>query len=146
MNEIKGIVFTLILTSIIVSMCEFLSPNDSYKKRIKLLTGTLFLICLLSPIKSDFEFSDFEFDTTDLQTQNYEYLVARGVFQEINILLDEYNLEDTNVEIKTQIDENESVIVESVRIELDIDNFAYKKQLIKQVQEITNSKVEIVDE
>ena len=146
MNEIKSIVFTLILTSIIVSMCEFLSPNDSFKKRIKLLTGTLFLIYLLSPIKSDFEFSDFEFDTKDLQTQNYEYLVARGVFQEINILLDEYNLEDTNVEMKTQIDENESVIVESVRIELDIDNFAYKKQLIKQVQEITNSKVEIVDE
>ena len=146
MSEIKSIVLSLILTSIIISLCEFLSPNDAFKKRIRLITGTLFLICLLSPIKSDFDFSDFEFDSNQLVTRNYEYIVARSVFQEISYLLQKFNLENATVEIETKDGENESVIIEKVCIELNVDNFLYKNELKEQIEEITNSRVEIIDE
>ncbi len=146
MNQIKTVVLSIILTSIIVSLCEFFSPNDSFKKRIKLLTGTLFLICLLSPIKEDFNFPEFEFDTLELRIQNYEYIVARGVFQEISVVLDRYNLKNTSVEIQTETGENESVIIENVCIELDVDNFTGVNKLKQEIEEITNSRVEINDE
>ena len=143
MIDLKNIVFSIILTSIVISICEFLSPNDLYKKRMKILTGTVFLISLLSPIKAGVNIDYNRYSESNIISVDYEYVVARSVFEEINVLLDDFDVDDASVDIQTKTDENGSVNIESISIDLKEDKLTNKQLLIKKIEDITNIKVQI---
>ncbi|MCF0149410.1 MAG: stage III sporulation protein AF, partial [Clostridium sp.] len=52
MNEIKGFIVTLISMIILISAIELISPDNSMKKYLKFVLGTILISVLISPIVS----------------------------------------------------------------------------------------------
>lgn len=52
MNEIKGFIVTLISMIILISAIELISPDNSMKKYLKFVLGTILIAVMISPIVS----------------------------------------------------------------------------------------------
>ncbi len=52
MNEIKGFVVTLVSMIILISSLELISPDNSMKKYLKFVLGTILIAVMISPIVS----------------------------------------------------------------------------------------------
>ncbi len=52
MNEIKGFVVTLVSMIILISALELISPDNSMKKYLKFVLGTILIAVMISPIVS----------------------------------------------------------------------------------------------
>ena len=52
MDEIKGFIITLVSMIILISAIELISPDNSMKKYLKFVLGTILIAVMISPIVS----------------------------------------------------------------------------------------------
>ena len=62
MITVKGIVLSLVFCVFTISLCELLIPKNSYKNQMRLITGAVLIITMLSPFIGGIRLDDFEFN------------------------------------------------------------------------------------
>lgn len=119
MSEIKSLVVSLIFTAIAISICELLVPKDSYKNQMRLITGTVLILSLISPFVSGIKIDDINLNapTNDVEiTYSTERAVATSINSDIQDILLDNDVKEGKVIIKTDFDEQGCIIIEQVII------------------------------
>lgn len=121
MTSVKSIVISLIFCVFTISICELLIPKNSYKNQMRLVTGGILLITILSPFLGEFDFSkwsfekSFDYDFSRISDKTVAYAYKTEIFDILNV----NGVENTNLTINTTTDENNSIKVKSVIILFD---------------------------
>lgn len=119
MNEIKSLVISLIFTTIAISICELLVPKDSYKNQIRLITGTVMLLSLISPFASGINFDKIDFDISYKDvviSSETEKAVAMSINNDIQEILFKNGINEGKIIIETDFDDQGSIIINKVYI------------------------------
>ena len=122
MISIKEIVVSVVFTSVAIGLCELLVPDNSYKNTIRLITGAVMLISIITPLTKDFEFENIDFSSNSINIDvsgATEKSVALATKNEITDVLKENNIEKAKIIITTGCDENSSIIVDKACILFD---------------------------
>lgn len=145
MNTLKEITVSLIFCSVAIGLCELLVPKESFKNQMRLITGCVFLICILSPFVNGIELPEYDFSDLNTEfdiTESAERSVAFAAKNEISELLKEYNIENASISITTGLDKNNSIILESVIILFDEKDKSVSEKIIRQAEDKLNLKVQ----
>ncbi len=98
---------------------------------MRLITGAVLLITMLSPFLNGISFEKIEFNTNSYDFSGIsEKTVAYGVKTEIFEILKENDIENAKITINTQTDKNNSIKVNDIIILFDIRD-KDKTKLIK---------------
>lgn len=121
MTSVKSIVISLIFCVITISICELLVPKNTYNNQMRLVTGAVLLITMISPFVSGIDFSEFNFE----KSSDYDFseishkTVAYAYKTEIFDILENNNITNSKITVTTDLDENNSIKVKSVIILFD---------------------------
>ncbi len=128
MNDIKSIVISIIFCIFTISLCELLVPKNSYKNQMRLITGAILLITMLSPFLNGVSFNDFDIKENSYDINRItEKSVALGYKTKIFEVLKKKEIENAKISINTEIDQNNSIKVNDIIILFDIkDKFKVK--------------------
>lgn len=119
MIEFKNVVVSLIFTTIAISICELLVPKDSYKNQMRLITGTVLILSLVSPFINGICFDEIDFSISSSEvdvTYETEKAVAMSLNNDIQEILTENGITNGKIIINTDFDKQGSIIVEHVII------------------------------
>lgn len=122
MNGLKETIISLIFSLVAVGLCELLIPDNSFKNQIRLITGAVIIICMISPFVNGFEIKEFDFSSFENEYDiagQAERSVAFAAKNEIEDILRENQIETAKITITTDKDENNSIIIDSVVIYFD---------------------------
>lgn len=146
MNTLKEIVISLIFSAVAVGLCELLIPKNSFKNQMRMITGAVLLISMISPFLGGFTIPDFElsdFETDYNIEESAERSVAYSAKNEIADILYENDIENAKIIVNTGFDENKSIIIDSVVILFDKKDKAKTQTVTEQVKTNLNVKTEV---
>ena len=121
MNYIKSITISIVVTAVVIGIIELLLPKNQFKNQMRLITGTIILLSLISPLTYDFKdlnLNVIDYNNEILNYENNEKAVASSLNYEINVILGENGMENGKVIIETGL-ENSSIIIRKVNILLN---------------------------
>lgn len=121
--------FTIVTASIsiVISIFENILPSEKYQKQLRLLFGTVMLICIIKPIATE-DFSLSEIENEIEVYKNYpeiksaetdEYLktsIENNISREIGLILSESKISYENIKTSINISENFSISITKVEI------------------------------
>ncbi len=146
MNEIKSLVISLIFTAIAISVCELLVPKESYKNQMRLITGTILIISLISPFVSKINFDDYkiDFNIEDVViTNETERAVATSLSNDIQSFLYENNVEQGKIIIETDYDDNSSIIIDQVVILFDENDKSKSEFILEKLKQKYDFEIKV---
>lgn len=144
MTAVKGLIISLIFCVITISICELLIPKNTYKKQMRLVTGSILLITMISPFLSGIDLSEFNFDNNaeyDVSGISHK-TVAYAYKTEIFEILERNDIDNTKITINTATDENNSIIVESAIILFDKTDKSKIENIKNSIKETLDISVE----
>ena len=147
MNGIKSVIISLIFTSVAISICELLVPKDS-KNQIRLITGTVLILSLVTPFLSGINFEDVNFDvySKDIDVSyNTEKAIVMSIKCDIQDVLDEIGIKKGKIIVETGFDAQGSIIIEHINILLEEPDKPKTKLILDNLQQIYDFKIEIGD-
>lgn len=146
MTGVKEAVISLAFSAIAIGICELLIPKNSFKNQMRLITGIVLFISMLSPFVYGIDVSEFDFD---FNINNYDYSnvteksVAYAAKNEIVEILELNNVTNGKITVNTGLDKNKSIIIDSVIILFDKKDKAISKSVQSQVSNKLKVNVEI---
>lgn len=146
MTGIKEAVISLAFSAISIGLCELLIPKNSFKNQMRLITGVVLFISMISPFVYGIDLADFDFS---FDIDNYDYSnvseksVAYAAKNEIVEILEANNVTNGKITINTGLDKNKSIIIASVIILFDKKDKAISNNIQKQVSDKLKARVEI---
>lgn len=143
MNDIKSITITIVVTSIVVGICELLLPKNEYKNQMRLITGTVLLLSIISPFSYEFEKIDFDFNNQVYDyniTHKTEKSVALSLNYEIKKILNENDVFDGRIIIQTE-NENDIINIKDVHILFHEDDMVKTDAILNKINDNLNIKV-----
>ena len=146
MNTVREVVISLIYSTISVGLCELLVPKNSYKNQIRLITGTVLIISMLSPLISDFGLKSIEiphFNNNYEVSANVSRSVAYALKNELEEIVCNNGVDKAKIIIQTGKDENNSIIIDSVVILFDKKDKEVSHTIAKQVENKLNVKIQV---
>ena len=145
MSDLKNAVISLVFSTIAICLCELLIPKDNYKNQVRLITGCVLIICMITPFFNGFNFEELHFYNKNEVNINekLEKSVAYAVKNEISQILDEHDIHTATIKIITDFDENNSIIVESVIILFDNKDKSKSEYISNIVENKLGFKVEV---
>ena len=146
MNTVKEIVISLIFCALAVGLCEMLVPKHSYKNQMRLITGTVLLVSMLSPFITDYNFESISipsFNDSVEVSDSASRTVAYALKNEIQEIIYDYNIKQAKIIIKTGEDENKSIIIDSVIILFDKKDKGMTQKVVKQIENKINVKIQV---
>ena len=146
MNTLKDIVISLIFSAVAVGLCELLIPKNSFKNQMRMITGAVLLISMISPFLSGFimpvfDFSDFSVDYS--AEENAERSVAYAAKNEIADIILKNGVNKAKITVNTGFDENKSIIIDSVIILFDKKDKAKIKTVAAEIKDKLKVKTEV---
>ncbi|MBQ3969115.1 MAG: hypothetical protein II685_01365 [Clostridia bacterium] len=116
----------LCVCSAAVAAAEKLLPEGGVKKSMYFILGLLVLTCFASPLES-FEVPDFETapenyvfeENTDWLNRTTEEVFKSNVSSLVEQRLTKMNVKSKNIEIYTDIDDDNRIFIDKVRITVD---------------------------
>ena len=146
MNSLKETVITLIFSAVAVGLCELLIPKNSFKNQIRIITGAVLLISMLSPFLGGFEIPEFnpsDFNADYNAKENAERSIAYAAKNEIADIIIENGIEKAKIIINTGLDENNSINIESAVILLDREGLTKSDLITSEIQNSLNTKIQV---
>ena len=123
MTSVKEVVISLIFSSVTIGLCELFVPANTLKNQMRLITGSILIISMITPFLNGIDISDFEIPNADYKNYSIsdktERAVAISAKEEISEILNQLNINDAVIKINTLRDENNSILIESVLILFD---------------------------
>ena len=145
MNDIKSITISIVVTAVVIGIIELLLPKNQFKNQMRLITGTIILLSLISPLTYDFKdlnLNIIDYNNENLNYENNEKAVASSLNYEINEILDENGIENGKVIIETGL-ENSSIIIRKVNILLNKKDKIVKEKIKSEIYNKYKTNVEI---
>ena len=140
MNDIKNSIITIIITVIVLTLCELLFVNNNHKNKMRLICGTVMLLSILSLFSIKIEFENFDFSTLKDNTTSKTIstkTVATSLNYEIQSILQENDIKSGKVVIDVNI-ENESIIVNEVNILFDKEDKSKSEKIVNLIEKKLN--------
>ncbi|MBQ7129361.1 MAG: stage III sporulation protein AF [Clostridia bacterium] len=140
MITVKGIVLSLVFCVFTISLCELLIPKNSYKNQMRLITGAVLIITMLSPFIGGIRLDDFEFNNqlNDISGVT-EKTLAYGYKTEIFEILKDNDIDNAKITISIKTDENNSINVSNVIILFDKKD----KDKIGKIKQATKERLKL---
>lgn len=145
MNDIKSITISIVFTAVVIGIIELLLPKNQFKNQMRLITGTIILLSLISPLTYDFKdlnLNIIDYNNENLNYENSEKAVASSLNYEINVILDENGIENGKVIIETGL-ENSSIIIRKVNILLNKKDKIVEEKIKNEIYNKYKTNVEI---
>lgn len=146
MNTLKEIVISLIFSAVAVGLCELLIPKNSFKNQMRMITGAVLLISMISPFLSGFNMPEFDFSDFSVVysiEENAKRSVAYAAKNEITDIILKNGIDKAKIIVNTGFDENKSIIIDSVIILFDKKDKAKTQTVADEVKDILNVKTEV---
>ena len=140
MNDIKNSIITIIITVIVLTLCELLFVNNNHKNKMRLICGTVMLLSILSLFSIKIELENFDFSTLKDNTTSKTIstkTVATSLNYEIQSILQENDIKSGKVVIDVNI-ENESIIVNEVNILFDKEDKSKSEKIVNLIEKKLN--------
>lgn len=146
MTALKEIVISLIFSAVAVGLCELLIPKNSFKNQMRMITGAVLLISMISPFLSGFnmpvfDFSDFSVDYS--VEENAERSVAYAAKNEIADIILKNGVDKAKITVNTGFDENQSIIIDYVIILFDKKDKAKTNTIAAEIKDKLKVKTEV---
>ncbi len=156
MNMIREIGISICVTAVAAAIFQGLMPKSSLEKTARFILSIFFLSCLIVPF-THFDYSAFEnslsvYQTEDmsiekssLQTivnQKLDELTKQSVSQTMYSTLRQYEIEPIEIQVNTTIEEDNSIIINSVIVLVDLEDYPSTETLSESLTEGNETKVE----
>ncbi len=152
MELIKEIIKAFCVTGIILSITEYLLPNNDYKKCVKFIIGLIFIISVVSPFFEDglslnlnivdspdlSKIESLEEEVTDVLIEDYKERLESSITQ----TLKENGIDVLSVDIKATSDEYNNIEIEKIVVSSD-DSEQEIQNVIKDFLETEDIEIEI---
>ncbi|MCC8192985.1 MAG: stage III sporulation protein AF [Ruminococcus sp.] len=152
MELIKEIIKAFCVTGIILSITEYLLPNNDYKKCVKFIIGLIFIISVVSPFFEDglslnlnivdspdlSKIESLEQEVTDALVEDYKESLESSITQ----TLKENGIDVLSVDIKAISDEYNNIEIEKIVVSSD-DSEKEIQNVIKDFLETEDIEIEI---
>ncbi|MCD8328597.1 MAG: stage III sporulation protein AF [Ruminococcus sp.] len=152
MELIKEIIKAFCIIGIILSITEFLLPNNDYKKCVKFIIGLIFIISVVNPFFEDglslnlniidspdlSKIETLEEEVTDALIEDYKESLESSITQ----MLNEKGIDVSSVDIKATSDEYNNIEIEKIVVSSD-DSEEEIQNVIKDFLETEDIEIEI---
>ena len=153
---IREIGISICVTAVAAAIFQGLMPKSSLEKTARFILSIFFLSCLIVPF-THFDYSAFEnslsvYQTEDmsiekssLQTivnQKLDELTKQSVSQTMYSTLRQYEIEPIEIQVNTTIEEDNSIIINSVIVLVDLEDYPSTETLSESLTEGNETKVE----
>ncbi len=123
MDSVTGWILQVCICAVAVAIAENILPGGNVKKSVYFVMGLIVIMCIASPIKN-FSLSDIDINmekqemngNTDWFNRITEDEFKRSVTELIAAELDEMKISQYEIEIFTDIDEDNCIFISRVRI------------------------------
>ena len=147
MNALKESILSICFVIIAIGVIEMLIPAGSFKPQMKLITGVVLIISILSPFlgRSNIDFEKFEYNivTENNISDSLQRGAAIAIKDAISELINKYGISKAKIKITMDKTTDNSIVINKALIlflEKDIDK---TDKLCKEIEEKLGIDVEI---
>ena len=142
MEILKTAVISVCITSIAVGIIESVLPNNSHKRQLRLLTGAVIILSIISPFSKagDLNYPNYSSETVAVDiNESLQNIVAVSAKNEISEILKTNGINNAKIIVCTDIDDKNCIVINNAKILLIKNDMKYAKQVIDGI----NSKLKI---
>ncbi|MBQ2676606.1 MAG: stage III sporulation protein AF [Clostridia bacterium] len=155
MNLLKEAVMSICITAVCVGVIEMLLPKGSFRAPMKLLTGTVLIISLITPILNppDIQFDvDAEYSNlykTELYDKSLESLMQNSavlIKQNISGIIYQNGISSAKIKIIMDKDHESRIVIKGAEIYLNKSDMDRADKLIREIKGQTGIDVRVEEE
>ena len=146
MNILKSAVITICFCSVAVGIIEMLLPDNSYRNRIRLLTGAVLMISMLTPFFSllKLEMPEFSDSIVDFEVnESLEKAAAMSVSSAVDDILQKHGVQNAKISIYTDRNADNSININKAVISVEKSMIANAGTAAKEASEKLETRVEV---
>ncbi len=146
MNILKSAVISICFCSVAVGIIEMLLPDNSYRNRIRLLTGAVLMISMLTPFfsLSKLEMPEFSDSIVDFEVnESLEKAAAMSVSSAVDDILQKHGVQNAKISIFTDRNADNSININKAVIAVEKSMIANASAAAKEASDKLETRVEV---
>lgn len=143
MDILKSCVLSICFTAAAVGIIEALLPSGTFKRQMRLITGALLIISLLTPLKllQNASLPDFSADTDAFSpNEQLQSAAAASVKEQLSQVLRQYEIDSAKITVYTDIGADNCIELSKVTAAVnksDIDKASHAAKAAESIMGVT---------
>ena len=148
MDILKSCILSVCFAAVAVGIIEAMLPSGSFKRQMRLLTGALLIISLLTPLKLMQNISPPEFSAKSEEYSPNEQLqsaAASSAKEQISAILRQYEIEHAKITVYTNIGADNCIELTKAVVAVNKSDIDKASRAAKSAENTMGVAVEIED-
>ena len=146
MDIIKSCILSVCFAAVAVGIIEALLPSGSFKRQMRLLTGALLIISLLTPLKlmQNISLPDFSANIGEYSpNEQLQSAAAASAKEQLSAILRQYEIESAKITVYTNIGADNCIELTKAVVAVEKSNIDKASRAAKAAESVMGVTVEI---
>lgn len=146
MDIIKSCILSVCFAAVAVGIIEALLPSGSFKRQMRLLTGALLIISLLTPLKlmQNISLPDFSANIGEYSpNEQLQSAAAASAKEQLSAILRQYEIESAKITVYTNIGTDNCIELTKAVVAVEKSNIDKASRAAKAAESVMGITVEI---
>ena len=146
MDIIKSCILSVCFAAVAVGIIEALLPSGSFKRQMRLLTGALLIISLLTPLKlmQNISLPDFSANIGEYSpNEQLQSAAAASAKEQLSAILRQYEIDSAKITVYTNIGADNCIELTKAVVAVEKSNIDKASRAAKAAESVMGVTVEI---
>ena len=146
MDILKSCILSVCFAAVAVGIIEALLPSGSFKRQMRLLTGALLIISLLTPLKlmQNISLPDFSANIGEYSpNEQLQSAAAASAKEQLSAILRQYEIDSAKITVYTNIGADNCIELTKAVVAVEKSNIDKASRAAKAAESVMGITVEI---
>ena len=146
MDILKSCILSVCFAAVAVGIIEALLPSGSFKRQMRLLTGALLIISLLTPLKlmQNISLPDFSANIGEYSpNEQLQSAAAASAKEQLSAILRQYEIDSAKITVYTNIGADNCIELTKAVVAVEKSNIDKASRAAKAAESVMGVTVEI---